>query len=155
MVEACMQGKDHTSIFCFTEIKCNNLNFKPVGLKIFTKHRRTKEKNGGGLMIGFKDDKKTNMEEIKTASNDILALEGTVRGCKMRIILAYMDSDKKKSGKNYVRNRNIQQQIESLLEVEPDTTLLCLGDLNGRMKTLEPNIETDENEKMIEKWIPK
>merc|ERR1712002_1245768 len=106
-------------------------------------------------MIGFKDDKKTIMEEIKTTSNDILALEGTVREYKMRIILAYMDSDKKKSGKNYVRNRNIQQQIESLLEVEPDTTLLCLGDLNGRMKTLEPNIETDENGKMIEKWIPK
>ena len=53
-----MQGKDHTSISCFTERKCSNINFKTVGLKIFTKHRRTKEKKGGGLMIGFKDDKK-------------------------------------------------------------------------------------------------
>ena len=95
------------------------------------------------------------MEEIKTTSNDILALEGTVRGYKMRIILAYLDSDKRKSGKNYVRNRKIQEQIEELLEVDPETTLLCLGDLNGRMKTLEPDIETDENGKMIEEWIPK
>ena len=31
-------------------------------------------------MIGFKDDKKTILEEIKTDSNDTLALEGTVRG---------------------------------------------------------------------------
>ena len=45
------------------------------------------------------------MEEIKTESNNILALEGTVRGSKMRIILVYMDSDKKKSGKNYIRNK--------------------------------------------------
>ena len=37
-------------------------------------------------MIGFKDDKKTLMEEIKTESSDILALEGTVRGSKLRII---------------------------------------------------------------------
>ena len=95
------------------------------------------------------------MEEIKTTSNDILALEGTVRGCKMRIILTYMDSDKKKSGNNYNRNRNIQKQIEKLLEVDPDTTLICLGDFNARMKTLEPDIETDVNGRMVEEWIPK
>ena len=106
-------------------------------------------------MIGFKDDKKTIMEEIKTESNDILAIEGTVRGSKMRIILVYMDSDKKKSGKNYTRNKKIQMQVEKLLEVEPDTSLICLGDFNGRIKTLEPNIETDENGSMLEKWVPK
>ena len=59
-------------------------------------------------MIGFKDDKKTMMEEIKTESNDILTLEGTVRGGKLMIILVYMDSDKKKSGKNYIRDKKIQ-----------------------------------------------
>ena len=42
-----------------------------------------------------------------------------------------MDSDKKKSGNNYNWNRNIQKQIEKLLEVDPDTTLICLGDFNG------------------------
>ena len=39
MVEACLKCKDHSSIFCFTETKCDSLNFKLVGLKIFTKHR--------------------------------------------------------------------------------------------------------------------
>ena len=77
MVEACLKCKDHSSIFCFTEIKCDSLNFKPVGIKLFTKHRKSKEKKGGGLLIGFKDDKKINMVELKTTSNDILALEGT------------------------------------------------------------------------------
>ena len=46
MVEACMQGKDHTSIFCFTETKCNSIDFNPIGLKVFTKHRRPREKKG-------------------------------------------------------------------------------------------------------------
>ena len=63
VVEEFMQGKTHTNIFCFTEIKVNSIDFKPVGLKIFTKHRRAREKKGGGLIIGFKDDKKTLMEE--------------------------------------------------------------------------------------------
>ena len=66
-----------------------------------------------------------------------------------------MDSDKKKSGKNYTRNKKIQMQVEKLLEVEPDTSLICLGDFNGRIKTLEPNIETDENGNMLEQWVPK
>ena len=39
--------------------------------------------------------------------------------------------------------------------MDTDTTLICLGDLNERMKTLEPDIETDVNGKMIEDWIPK
>ena len=106
-------------------------------------------------MIGFKDDRRINMEEIKINNSDILALKSSVRGQKTRIILSYFDSDKRKSGKDYIRNRKIQEQIEDLLEVDPETTLICLGDLNGRMKTLEPEIETDENGKMIEEWIYK
>ena len=66
-----------------------------------------------------------------------------------------MDSDKKKSGKNYNKNRKIQEEIEKLLEVEPEVSLICLGDFNGRLKTLEPNIETDENGEMIEEWMSK
>ena len=75
-------------------------------------------------MIGFRDDKKTLMEEIKTESIDILVLEGTFRGSKLRIIFVDMDSDKKKSGKNYIRNKKIQDQMEKLIEVEPDVFLI-------------------------------
>ena len=38
------------------------------------------------------------MEEIKIDNNDILAIEGKIRGCKVTIILIYMNSTKKKSG---------------------------------------------------------
>ena len=40
-----------------------------------------------------------------------------------------------------------------MFEVDPETSLICLGDLNGRLKTLEPSIETDCNGRMIENWI--
>ena len=123
-----------------------------TGIKIFSKHRKKKEKKGGGLMIGFRDDKKTKLEEIKVDSNDILALEGTVRGSKIRIILSYFDSTKNKSGRDYDRNRKIQKTIEKLMELEPDVALVCLGDINGRLTRLEPNIATDVNGKMLEEW---
>ena len=147
-----MIDKPYTSIFCFTEIKVDSLNFNPIGLKIFSKHRKKKDKKGGGLMIGYLDDKKTKLEEIKIDHSDILALEGTMRGSKIRIILTYMDSSKNKSGIDFERNRKIQRIIEKLFEVEPDVALLCLGDFNGRLKRLEPHIDTDSNGKMIEEW---
>ena len=94
-------------------------------------------------------------EEIIVDNNDILAIEGKIRGCKTRIILIYMDSTKEKQGKDFNRNKKIQKQAEKLFEVEPDVSLICLGDLNGRLKSLEPNIETDANGSMIEYWISK
>ena len=39
-----MWNKPHTSIFCFTETKVDCVNFIPVGIKMFTKHRKEKEK---------------------------------------------------------------------------------------------------------------
>ena len=60
-----LQGETFSSIFCFTETKVDNPNFKPVGIKLFTKQRKKGEKKGGGLIIGYKEDKKIAMEEIK------------------------------------------------------------------------------------------
>merc|ERR1711874_895030 len=53
----------------------------------------------------------------------------------------------------FKNNREIQKEVESLMEVEADTELVCLGDMNGRLKRLEPKIKSDENGKMIESWI--
>ena len=39
------------------------------------------------------------------------------------------------------------------MEVDPGTTLICLGDFNGRLTKLEPNIITDVNGKMLEDWV--
>ena len=81
-------------------------------------------------MIGYKEDRKKTMEVKNVESNEILAIEGLIRGCKTRIILVYMDSNKQSKGADYNRNRKIQTQIEKLLEVEPEVSLICLGDFN-------------------------
>jgi len=42
------------------------------------------------------------MEEIKVKNQDILALEGTIRNTKTRLVLAYFDSTKLKTGKTII-----------------------------------------------------
>ena len=147
--------KPYTSIFCFTETKVDCINFIPVGLKIITKQRKKKEKKGGGLAIGYINDGKTKLEEIKVDHSDILVVEGTTQGNKIRIILTYMGCSKNKKGKEYEENRNIQRKIEKYFEVDPDVALVCLGDMNGRIKSIEPQIDTDSNGKMVEEWTEK
>ena len=41
------------------------------------------------------------------------------------------------------------------MTVDPEVNLVCLGDINGRLKILEPKIETDTNGKMVEEWTEK
>ena len=77
---------------------------------MFSKHRKGKEKKGGGLTIGFKKDYRIKLEEIEINNSDVLALEGTVRGSKIRIILSYFDSTKNNSGIDFNRNRRIQKR---------------------------------------------
>ena len=126
-----------------------------MGLKIITKQRKKKEKKGGGLAIGYLDDGKTKIEELKVDHSDILVVEGLVRGIKIRIILTYMGCSKNKTGKEYDENRKKQRLIEKYFEVDPDVALICLGDMNGRLKTIEPLIETDSNGQMIIDWTKK
>ena len=38
------------------------------------------------------------------------------------------------------------------MEVEPGISLLCLGDINGRLTKLEPHVTADYNGEMIEEW---
>ena len=78
-------NKPYTSIFCFTETKVDCIDFTPIGLKIITKHRKKREKKGGGLAIGYVDDKKTKLEEVKVDHSDILIVEGTIHRRKIRI----------------------------------------------------------------------
>ena len=55
-------------------------------------------------------------------------------------------------GRDFNRNRKIQKLVENLMDVEPEMSLQCLGDINGRLTKLEPHINTDYNGKMIEGW---
>merc|ERR1711874_762477 len=64
----------------------------------------------------------------------------------------YFDSTKLKSGLDFNRNKKLQKEVEKLVEVEPGTNLICLGDFNGRLSRLGPDIITDTNGKMLEDW---
>merc|ERR1712082_305688 len=95
-----MTDKEYTTLFCLTETKVRGHDFKPEGVKIFSKHRNGKgEKKGGGLALGYAEAANIKLEEIEIKSNDILALEGTINGAKCRIILCYFNCSKKKKEK--------------------------------------------------------
>ena len=44
IVEKFIRNKNYISIFCMTETKVDSHDFKPVGLKIFSKHRTKRDK---------------------------------------------------------------------------------------------------------------
>jgi len=54
-----------------------------------------------------------------------------------------MDCSKEKKGHDSEANRTTQKEIEKYMEVDPEVNLVCLEDINGRMKILELKIETD------------
>ena len=112
-------------------------------------------KKGGGLALGYAEKADVKLEEIEVKSNDILAVEGRIHSIKFRLILCYFDCSKLLKGKDFKRNRSIQTQVEKLMEVDPDTALLVLGDFNGRLSRLEPTVKTDANGRMIESWVEK
>merc|ERR1711874_302899 len=109
IVENFIRGKKHTSIFCMTETKVDSHNFEPRGIKMFSLHRSKGEKRRGGLAIGFDKKADIKLEKLKTNSNDILALEGTVLKTKFRFVLCYFDSTKLVNGPDYEKNRSIYQ----------------------------------------------
>ena len=156
IVEDFIRDKKYTTIFCLTETKVEGHDFQPDGIKIFSKQRRRKmEKMGGGLALGYAEKANVELEEIKVRNNDILAVEGKIHNKKFRMILCYFDSSKLLKGKDFNRNRSLQKQVEKLMEVDPDTSLLVLGDFNGRLAKLEPAIRTDANGRMLESWVEK
>ena len=131
-------------------------DFQPEGIKLFSKQRKKKvEKVGGGLALGYAEEADVELEEMEVKSNDILAVEGKIHNKKFRVILCYFDSSKLLKGKGFNRNRSLQKQVEKLMEVDPDTSLLVLGDFNGRLNKLEKGIRTDANGRMLESWVEK
>ena len=62
VVDNFINGKEYNSFFCFTETKVDSLDFEPIGIKMFSKHRKGNEKRGGGLTIGFKKDYRIKLE---------------------------------------------------------------------------------------------
>ena len=80
-------------------------------------------------------------------------LEGEIYNVKVKIVLVYFNCCKLVAGRRYEENRKIQQEVEKHMQVEEDVRLIILGDMNARLKLLEPNIETDPKGSMIEEWV--
>ena len=154
IVENFMIDKSYTTIFCLTETKVEGHDFQPEGIKIISKQRSRKtESFGGGLALGYREDANVELEEIGVKSNDILAVDGRVNNTKFRIVLCYFGSKKLVKGTDYQKNRNLQKQVEKLMEVDPGISLLVLGDFNGRLAQLEEGKATDPNGEMLEAWV--
>lgn len=124
VTDAFLEDKPNISIFCFTETKVDCVNFIPRGLGTFNKQWVPKigTLKGGGLTIGYIEDDRIRMDELETKSEDIKVIEGTVYNEKMRMILAYFNCSKELAGKRYQENRNMQEEIEEVMQVEEDTT---------------------------------
>ena len=131
-------NKTYISIFCFTQTKVDSTDFIPTGIKLFTAHRTRKDKNGGELAIGHLIDDRIKLEEIEKENRFILILEGTIHNEIIRIILTYIFFCKETKGLSYKAKREIQKEIEKFRIVDPGVKLVCLGDMNGRLKALEP-----------------
>ena len=156
IVEEFIRDKKYTTIFCMTETKVEGHDFQPDGVKLFSKHRTRKmEKKGGGLALGYDEEADVKLEEIEVKHSDILAVEGSIHSQKFRLVLCYFDCSKLLTGKDFRRNRDLQKQVEKLMEVDIDTSLMVMGDFNGRLAKLEPAIRTDENGRMLETWVEK
>ena len=148
-------NKSYTSIFCLTETKVNCANHQELGLTIYDKQRagRLNQDKGGGLIIGHLTDEKVKLEKINTKSDDILVVEGEIHKEKIRIILIYFNCGKLTVGRRFNENRKIQEEVEQFMQVKEGIKLVVLGDLNARLRTLEPGIDTDINGKMVESWV--
>merc|ERR1712179_400770 len=156
IVEEFIRDKNYTTIFCLTETKVEGHDFQPEGIRIISKQRKRKtEGYGGGLALGYIEEANVELEEIKVKSSDILAVEGKINNNKFRIVLCYFGSKKLVKGTEYLKNRNLQKQVEKQMEVDPGTSLLVLGDFNGRLAKLEKGKKTDPNGQMIEEWVEK
>ena len=147
--------KEYISIFCLTETKENCANYQELGLTMYDKQRvgRQNQDKGGGLIIGHLTDERIKLEKLNTESDDILVVEGEIHKEKIRIVLIYFNCGKLAVGRRYNENRKIQEEVERYMQVEEGVKLIVLGDLNARLRILEPGIETDINGRMVEEWV--
>ena len=129
------------------------LKSKFRNLKVYTK-LRYRGKKGGGIMILHKDTEEFELVQKDTKHQDLLVVEGKVKGFKIKLIASYFDSSKARKGKEYKNNRTLQEEIEEEMDVTNDTLLYILGDHNGRTTLLEPDLKkSDANGEMVEDWV--
>ena len=99
--------------------------------------RDVKEKEGGGLMILYK-----NNNSIETIHKDILVIQSQIYCLELRMILVYM------SVTNYDGNNQLIQYVQD--HIENTNNYIILGDLNGHTGFLGPQSMNKNGDMMLD-----
>ena len=154
--EAYLADGNVHNIICLTETQLKEDNIR-MGENVISynamRDAKGDEKKGGGLMILHRKNKRINFEKIENRNKNLLEMEGECYGLKIRIVLAYFDTDKSKEG-GQKRNKALQTEIEKTMKKakEKDEAILVLGDFNGHIGLL-GHQKQNQHGKVILKWI--
>ena len=154
--EAYLANGNVHNIVCLTETQLKEDNIR-MGENVISynamRDAKGDEKKGGGLMILHRKNKRINFEKIENRNKNLLEMEGECYGLKIRIVLAYFDTDKSKEG-GQKRNKALQTEIEKTMKKakEKDEAILVLGDFNGHIGLL-GHQKQNQHGKVILKWI--
>ena len=144
------------NIVCLTETQKTVDNIR-MGSNIVSHNAmrdiKSDEKKGGGLMLIHRKNHKINFEKVENKNKNLLEMEGKCYDLKVRIVLAYFDSDKSKEG-GQKRNKAIKSEIDKAMEKskEKDEAFLVLGDFNGHIGILGHQKE-NQHGKIVLNWI--
>ena len=154
--EAYLGNGSLNNIVCLTETQLKEDNIRMSENVISHNAMRDAkgdEKKGGGLMILHRKNKRINFDKIENGNKNLLEMEGECYGLKIRIVLAYFDTDKSKEG-GQKRNKALKTEIEKAMKKakEKDEAILVLGDFNGHIGLL-GHQKQNQHGKIILKWI--
>ena len=96
VTDAFLINKEYISIFCFTETRVRSINFTTKGITLHSQERGTREKQGGGLAIGYLTNNNIEMQRKETHHSDIMVLDGKIYNKEIRIILTTWTALRKK-----------------------------------------------------------
>ena len=144
---------DQDTIFCLTETqkKWNNIKTNH-DLQVLSRMRSSDERKGGGLMLIYRKNAKIDLKVVENKNSDNLIVEGAIRENKIRIVLSYFRTGNSQDVYEY--NTVLKNEIEVNIEKaeENEQYLLLLGDYNGHLGYLGPQIE-NKTGKMINDLI--
>ena len=82
-----------------------------------------------------REDGRVEWSRVDTGDNrDLLVIEGKCFGIRLRIILVYFDSDKKKNSQETKDNKKFRMEVEKMIRNNKMEGLMVLGDMNAHLR---------------------